>query len=77
MDILQLKKKSAWVRRQVLEMIVSAGKGHIGGAFSCADILTVLYYADVLRFKSHHPEWPDPAHRRPQTVTRLAERPTG
>lgn len=58
MDILQLKNKSVWVRRQVLEMVVAAGKGHIGGAFSCADILTVLYYAGVLRFKPHHPEWP-------------------
>lgn len=58
MNIPQLKKKSSWIRRQVLEMIVTAGKGHIGGAFSCADILTVLYYADVLRFKPRNPEWP-------------------
>lgn len=58
MNISQLKKKAVWVRRQILEMIVAAGKGHIGGAFSCTDILMVLYYADVLRFKPHHPDWP-------------------
>lgn len=33
------------IRRDVLEMTLSAGKqgGHIGGAFSCAEILAVLY----------------------------------
>jgi len=48
--IFKLRKKANWIRSQVLEMIALAGKGHIGGAFSCADILTTLYYGGVLRF---------------------------
>lgn len=53
----ELKEKAKWVRRQVLEMIVSAGKGHIGGAFSCADILVALYYGNILNFDPKNPDW--------------------
>lgn len=55
--ISDLRKKSNWVRQQILEMIASAGKGHIGGALSCTDILVTLYYVGVLRFKASNPKW--------------------
>lgn len=45
------------MRRQTLEMIVSAGKGHIGGALSCTDILVTLYYGGILRFEARLPSW--------------------
>ena len=38
-----LREKSKQFRLQILETIYLAGKGHFGGAFSCIDILTVLY----------------------------------
>ena len=38
-----LKKASNGFRVKILETIHNAGKGHIGGAFSCIDIMTVLY----------------------------------
>lgn len=41
--ISELEAASKWVRQQVLQMISRAGKGHIGGSFSCADILVYLY----------------------------------
>lgn len=53
----ELEDKAAWIRKQVLEMIVSAKKGHIGGAFSCTDILVALYYGGILRFDSNNPKW--------------------
>lgn len=56
-DIGELKRKAGYIRRQVLEMIVSAGKGHIGGAFSCVDILVALYYGGALRFKVSDQAW--------------------
>ncbi|OFZ54377.1 MAG: hypothetical protein A2328_02665 [Bdellovibrionales bacterium RIFOXYB2_FULL_36_6] len=40
-----------------MEMIVSANKGHIGGAFSCTDILVTLYYGGILRFDPKNPKW--------------------
>lgn len=55
--IYELKKKANWVRTQILEMIASAGKGHIGGAFSCTDILVTLYYGEILRFDPANKNW--------------------
>lgn len=53
----QLKKKSLWVRNQILERVVFTRKGHIGGAFSCTDILVALYYGSILRFDPKKPDW--------------------
>jgi transketolase len=47
-DITALKEKAREIRSTVLEMIAAANKGHIGGAFSCADILVALYYGGGL-----------------------------
>lgn len=46
------------VRSLALDMAKSAGKAgcHIGGSFSCLEILSVLY-AKVLRFDVSNPEW--------------------
>ncbi len=37
------EEKARWVRQQILEMTYRSKHGHIGGAFSCTDILVVLY----------------------------------
>jgi transketolase len=55
--ILNLKKKANWVRSQILEMIVSAGKGHIGGSLSCTDILVTLYYGGIFRYNPSDQNW--------------------
>ena len=57
MNIHFLEEKANWVRRQTLEMIVSANKGHIGGAFSCTDILVALYYGGILHVDPSNPNW--------------------
>ena len=59
LEIEELTKKATYIRRQVLEMIVSANKGHIGGAFSCTDILVALYYSGILQFDAKNPRWED------------------
>lgn len=56
-DIRELEKKANWVRNQVLDMVTSSNKGHIGGAFSCTDILVALYYGDILKFDASNPRW--------------------
>ncbi len=43
-DILNLKRISNNVRKSIIEEVYSAQSGHPGGALSCADILTVLYF---------------------------------
>jgi len=40
----ELALQAAKVRRKALEAIQSANSGHVGGSFSVADILTVLYF---------------------------------
>lgn len=57
MDKCNLIYKSKWVRRNILELIVQAGKGHIGGAFSCTDILVSLFYGNILRFVPLRPDF--------------------
>jgi len=59
MDISTLENKARWVRRQILEMVVRAGKGHIGGALSCVDILVALYYGGILQISPENWEQPD------------------
>jgi transketolase len=54
-----LPQLAAWVRCQILERIAAAGKGHIGGSLSCADILVALYQGGVLRYRPGDPAWTD------------------
>ena len=48
---------SKWVRLQVLNQIASVGKGHIGGTYSCTDLLVSLYYGNILKFNASDPTW--------------------
>jgi len=57
MDTNTLKRKSLEIRKVILETICMARKGHIGGAFSCTDILVALYYGGILRYDSNNPRW--------------------
>jgi transketolase len=57
MNYTELQQRAAWVRYQILEIIASANKGHIGGALSCADILVALYSGGILQYKAENPRW--------------------
>lgn len=56
-EIKELIEKSYNARINVLKMM-EKGEGHIGGAFSALDILTVLYNK-ILRHDPKRPEWKD------------------
>lgn len=45
MNDLQIKALN--IRRNIVEMIYTAASGHPGGALSCADILTALYFSEM------------------------------
>jgi transketolase len=53
-----LTEKVKLVRRRVLETVAATGKGHIGGAFSCAEILVALYDGSAFRTRPGDPGWP-------------------
>tara|TARA_R110002020_G_scaffold378887_2_gene589926 strand:+ start:7593 stop:8411 length:819 start_codon:yes stop_codon:yes gene_type:complete len=59
LNIEQIKGKSRQHRKKILKIINSIGKGHIGGAFSCLDILCVLYYGGFIKTSSDSAEDPD------------------
>ncbi len=45
--VTDLKLKAKQIRRATFEMIVKAGKGHLGGSLSCVDILVNLFYKRI------------------------------
>lgn len=46
------------IRLDILKMISNAGSGHIGGALSAVELMTVLYFK-VLNHRPDEPWWPD------------------
>jgi len=55
--IRDLSARAQAFRIQVLKMVHSVQSGHIGGAFSCAEILAALYFHH-LRIDPARPDWP-------------------
>lgn len=49
MTLDEIKNKANSHRKKILKIINHVGKGHIGGAYSCIDLLCVLYYANILK----------------------------
>ncbi len=56
-EIKNLIEKSYISRRNILKMM-EKGEGHIGGAFSALDIITVIYNS-ILKFDPEKPKWED------------------
>ncbi len=57
-DIKELKKYAAKVRKHIIDEVYSAASGHPGGSLSCTDILTTLYFAEM-RVDPKKPLWGD------------------
>ena len=55
---MDLEKKAAELRGDVLKMIYAAGNGHPGGSLSVMEILIALYY-NVLNVDPKNPQWED------------------
>ena len=56
--IRDLGRRAYLFRAQVLRMVKNRGTGHIGGAFSIAEVLTALYFHH-LRIDPENPGWPE------------------
>ena len=54
-----LEKISSKIRLSALEESVRAGRGHLGGTYSCVEILVYLYYGRVLQVDPKNPNWSD------------------
>ncbi len=51
-----LISKSKDMRKQIFKIAYKSGGGHIGAAFSVIDILTTLYFGDVMSYDSSNPD---------------------
>lgn len=57
MDKLSLARISNKIKLDVLELAVLKGKAHLGGTFSCVDLLVSLYYGKILKINPTQPLW--------------------
>ena len=54
--ISELKSVARHARKLIVEMLISAGCGHPGGALSSIDIMTAIYF-DIMKIDPHDPQW--------------------
>lgn len=52
----KLDEKSLAIRKQIIDMMKKAGKGHPASAFSIVEIIRVLY-DDILKYDPKNPKW--------------------
>lgn len=55
METIEMVAKN--IRKKIFQIAYFAGGGHMGAAFSMADIISVLYFDNVLRYDAAKPEW--------------------
>tara|TARA_A100001515_G_scaffold145044_2_gene151539 strand:- start:9162 stop:9998 length:837 start_codon:yes stop_codon:yes gene_type:complete len=54
-----LEQKAGQLRKDLFEMCVNAGHGHLSSGLSCTDILTSLFYGNHLVHNPSNPNWKD------------------
>ncbi len=55
----ELPEIARQMRLDILDMTTKAGSGHPSSSFSAAEIVTVLYFSDMLRYRADEPDWPE------------------
>ena len=47
------------LRRDIMKTAYKGGSGHIASALSAVEIMTALYFGDVLQYDAQNPKWDD------------------
>jgi len=55
--VIELTKQAIKVRIKTIETIGNLGFGHVGGAMSVTEVLTALYFGDIMRIDPKNPDW--------------------
>ena len=58
-DFGHLESRAKQMRLRILESVVAVRKGHLGGTYSCLELLIALYYGKLLNVRPREPRWPD------------------
>jgi len=53
-----LEEMANAIRQDIIEMVVHAGSGHVGGPLGMADVFAALYF-HILKHDPKKPDWPD------------------
>lgn len=59
MDTTQLELKANKIRQDLIKMLIEAGSGHSAGPLDLADLFTVMYFGDIVKYDPKNPEWED------------------
>ena len=59
LSIAELRELARKLRLEILEMTTRAGSGHPSSSWSAVEIVTALYFGNVLRFRPDEPWWPE------------------
>ncbi len=51
-----LDERSLQLRRQIVQMLIDGGRGHLGSSLSLVEIIRVLY-DNILKFDNNNPDW--------------------
>lgn len=81
MNIAELKKTANNIRKGIIQEVHAAKSGHPGGSLSSAEILTYLYFEEMLNIDPQNPDAPDrdrfvlsKGHAAPVLYAALAEK---
>ncbi|MBA3679052.1 transketolase [Candidatus Saccharibacteria bacterium] len=55
----ELKLKADIIRQDIITMLTQAGSGHTAGPLGMADVFTALYFAGLMKYDPHKPDWPE------------------
>lgn len=58
-QIKKLEETACQLRQDVIGMLLEAKSGHSAGPLGMADIFTVLYFSDAIKYDPKNPEWPE------------------
>ncbi len=58
-DLLALREIARDMRLDILDSTTKAGSGHASSSWSATDIVTALFFGDVLRYRADEPDWPE------------------
>ena len=57
MIIEKLQEKALQLRNEILDTAVQTGTGHLTSAFSCIEILTALFYGNIMKYDPKDENW--------------------
>ncbi len=55
--MIDTEAKAKEIRQEIYKIANHAGGGHMAGSFSATDVISVLYFGDVLKYDSSNPAW--------------------